>query len=151
MTLKLKLSGINLGILFLQSIFNVRNPFCISVWLVWHQTRHILVNKQFDLFSLFWPSFCMKFDPINSKIFFGRKFNFYSTRQLIWYQTRHVLGHFNTGLILYAWPTLTLTFDLNSENFSWPHSVSGSPRSGLQLYQVSCFFPEMHGFAIFSQ
>ena len=43
---------------------------------------------------------------------------------------------------------MTLTFDLNSENFSWPHSVSGSPRSGLQLYQVSCFYPEMHVFFI---
>ena len=46
------------------------------------------------------------------------------------------------------WPTLTLTFDLNIEKFSWPQSVSGSPRSGLQLYQVSCFYPEMHVFFI---
>ena len=96
----------------LNNIFKVGNTFCISSQLVWYQTRHSLVNKQFDLIFTIWPSFGMNFDPIISKIFFRPIFEFYSTRQLIWYQTNHVLGHFNT------WPHfICLTyFDLDL----WP-------------------------------
>ena len=86
--------------------FKVRNAFWISSHLVWYQTQHSLVNKQFDQIL----TILTLIQWFQKNIFFQPIFEFYSTRQLIWYQPWPILGIF-----------LTSFFPLN--NF-WPWSLT---------------------------